>query len=614
MAETGFSAKFAKLRDNMLYGGGNKNDDKKVPEPKTKREPFYISLFKLIYKHPIISAALLCFFCISLTTGNNLGDGVTYISLIVPSVGIIALGICAGFYNMRQMPDDKKNKLISFGIMGAGVVAATVLCTVIYIKREYAYNFLNVGLGIITAVFIYLGITNKLTTRNLILLIMAAGFLIRLCYVMSVPMVTMQHDVAQLGKGNGHIGYIEYLFKNKALPDFDVRTVYQFYHPPLHHIIAAVWVGIQMLMKIEYAHAFENIQLLTLFYSTLCMILSYKIFRQLKLKGIALVAATAVVALCPTFYIMAGSINNDILSITFMLGAFLNTIYWYKHRKMKHIVFIALCIGLGMMTKLSVWMVAPPVAFIFIYSFIKNMLDKDNRDVKKYITQFAVFLAICAPLGLWWSFRNYISHGVPFGYVLELSKTSKQYIGDIPVWQRMFDFGFYQFKDVSDQFTIYEAPYNEFNPIVGLFKTSMFDEGVAVRNFPNISGFNNMLFWSAVVLGIVGFVAMIFAFCKKSKQLDMPMKVFIGILYGVIFISYYVFCLKFAHVCTQNIRYAVPLIVLGAYFIGWAVQNLMHENAKGWQRFCGSLICGLVTFYAICGGLVYDIVVFDMTR
>ena len=40
----------------------------------------------------------------------------------------------------------------------------------------------------------------------------------------------------------------------------------------------------------------------------------------------------------------------------------------------------------------------------------------------------------------------------------------------------------------------------------------------------------------------------------------------------------------------------------------------MRENAKDWQRICGALICGVVTFYAICGGLVYDIVVFDMTR
>ena len=65
--------------------------------------------------------------------------------------------------------------------------------------------------------------------------------------------------------------------------------------------------------------------------------------------------------------------------------------------------------------------------------------------------------------------------------------------------------------------------------------------------------------------------------------------------------------------CTQNIRYAVPLIVIGAYFTGWAVQNLMHDNAKKSQRLCGSLICGFITLYAVSGFAVFDIVFFDMT-
>ena len=578
-----------------------------------KNEPFYIYLFKTIYQHPIISAALLCFFCITITTTSSDGN-ITYSALVMPSLSIITLGIFAGLYTIHEKSDDKKNKLLSFAIMLAGIAAAAVFCIMTYFKGGYAFNLLNVGLSVITAVFIYLGVTNKLTVQNFILLLMAAGFLIRLCYVIAVPMTSMQHDVSNLGTGKGHIGYMEYFIKNKSLPDMDVRTVYQFYHPPLHHIIAACWISIQTIMKIEYTMAFENVQLLTLFYSTLCMILSYKIFRQLNLKGIALITATAVIALCPNFYIMATSINNDILSITFMLGAILNTIYWYKDRKMKHIIFIALCIGLGMMTKLSAWMVAPPVAFIFIYAFIKNMLDKDNRNFKKYFLQYVIFLVICAPLGLWWSFRNYFSHGVPFGYVLELSKTSQQYIGNIPFIQRIFDFSTYQFKDVADQFTIYGAEYNEFNPLVALFKTSMFDEGVAVRNFENISGLNTMLFWSAVIIGFIGFIAMIFAFFKKNTTLDIPMKIFIAILYGVFFISYYIFCMRFPHVCTQNIRYAVPLIVIGAYFIGWAVHDLMDDNAKSWQRICGSLICGSVTLYAISGISVYDIVIFDLTR
>lgn len=597
-----------KLRDKILYNTGNTKD--KQPD----KEPVYLSVFGMIYRHPIISAALLCFFCILLTTGNGTGEGVTWSSLAALAVGIVSLGLCAGFYTMREDRESRKNKLISFGIMAAGIITAVILCVLIVREGIIAYPLLNVGFAVITGIFIYLGVRNKLTLKNIIILIMAAGFLIRLSYVLAVPNVSMQHDVSKLGSGRGHLGYIEYLYNNKALPDFDVRTVYQFYHPPLHHTLSAIWVGIQQLIGIDYGSAFENIQLLTLFYSTLSMILSYKIFRQLRLRGIGLAAATAVVSLCPTFYIMAGSINNDMLSVTFMLGAILNTIYWYKEREMKRIIFIALCVGLGMMTKLSVWMVAPAIAFVFIYVFIKNIRSESYKDIKKYITQFAVFLAVCAPLGLWWSFRNYISHGVPFTYVMELSKNSKQYIGDIPVLQRLFDFSFYQFSDVGDQFTMYSGAYNEFNPIIALFKTSMFDEGITAKNFPNIAGFNTMLFWSAVVLGLIGFVAMIYAFSKKSNIIDTPMKIFVGLIYFVIFISYYIFCFKFPQVCTQNIRYAVPLIAVGAYFIGFAVQSFMKEDSSSKKRLCGALICGLITFYSICGSLVYGITVFDIAR
>lgn len=86
------------------------------------------------------------------------------------------------------------------------------------------------------------------------------------------------------------------------------------------------------ILGIDYYAAGENVQILTLFYSSICMVISYKIFRQLGLKGRGLVCAVAIVAFCPTFYIMAGSVNNDILSIAFMLAAVLNTLYWYKIR------------------------------------------------------------------------------------------------------------------------------------------------------------------------------------------------------------------------------------------------------------------------------------------
>ena len=165
-----------------------------------KYEPLYISLFRMIYQHPIISAAFLCFFCITLTTVSSEGT-LTYSSLVVPSLGVILLGIFAGLYTMHEKPRDTKNKLLSFGIMLFGVIAAAVFCLLTYFKGGYAFHLLNVGMGVISAVFIYLGVTNKLTVRNFILLIMAAGFLVRLCYIISIPITFMQHDVRTIRYG-----------------------------------------------------------------------------------------------------------------------------------------------------------------------------------------------------------------------------------------------------------------------------------------------------------------------------------------------------------------------------------------------------------------------------
>ena len=436
---------------------------------------------------------------------------------------------------------------------------------------------------------------------------------------MYTPINARQHDVSAFGNGRGHAGYIEYIYENFSLPECDVRTVNQFYHPPLHHILSAIWLRIQTTIGIDFEYACENIQILTLFYSSICMILSYKIFRQLNLKHNGLICAVAIIAFCPTFFIMAGSINNDILSITFMLGAILNTIYWYKNQKFRYIIAIALCVGLGMMTKLSVWMIAPAIAFVFIYVFFKNI-----KSFKKYLLQFGVFAVICVPLGLWWSVRNYLRDGVPFTYVPMLSETSDQYVGDIPLLQRLFDFNLSQFADVGDQFTRYGGSYNEYNPLIGLLKTSVFDELITVENYPAIAGINHILFWSGVIVATVGFVSMIVTFIRKNTNIDFASKTFLFLIYAVIFVSYYSFCIEFEHVCTMNIRYAVLLIVLGAYFVGLAVQHfggtpnsivaghggkyMKNTEPKLYHKIIKYCIYAVVVIFCVSSTLVYDVV------
>ena len=557
--------------------------------------------FQTVNEHPFIITALLCFFSITFTTGTQ----ISFTRSLIPTIAVFLLGVCGTVY--ISLNDIKKNQKLYAVLMTVGAaVIAFVFWQFVFVTDEVPYRLLNFGLFIICGIFVYLALTDRLTSKNVLLLIFAAGFLVRLVYVMYTPVTIRQHDVSIFGKGKGHSGYIEYIYNNFNVPDMDVRKISQFYHPPMHHILAAIWLRIQTLLGISYENACENIQILTLFYSSICMILSYKIFSALNLKKAALNIATAIIAFCPTFFIMAGSINNDILSITFMLGAILNTIYWYKNQRFRYIIAIAFCVGFGMMTKLSVWMITPAIAFVFIYVFFKNF-----KNFKKYLLQFSVFAIICVPLGLWWAIRNNVKYGVPLTYVPMLSLESKQYIGDIPFRQRLFDFSLFQFSDVGDQFTIYGGAYNEYNPTIALFKTSVFDELITVSNYPNIAGVNKVLFWSAVAIGLIGFVSMAVMLIKKNKELDKPMKAFLFLLYGVMFVSYYVFCYQFKHVCTENIRYAVLLIVIGAYFVGLASQHLntqQSDKKKPYKKILGNGVLIATIIYCASSVLVYNIV------
>lgn len=549
----------------------------------------------LMYKHPILSAALLCVFGMTMSANSP-----TVLNTVVCAVIIIFLGAAAAAYSSALYEGGKKLRCI-IAFSSAGAAAAAVFICGSVVRGSYASVILNGGIAVCCGIFFYLLSCNKLSTKNVVLLLFAAGFIMRLAYITMMTTGMVQHDVYYPGAGAGHAGYIEYLYENGHLPDFDVRTIDQFYHPPLHHIICALWMRIQTLCGIDYNSAFENIQILTLFYSCVCLILSYKIFRRAGLSGAALIAATAVIAFCPTFYFLSGSINNDILSITFMLGAVLNTLYWYKSRSMGRIICIALCMGFGMMTKLSAWMAAPAIALVFMFVFFSDL-----KSWLKNLVQYAVFIIVCVPVALFWSVRNMLMWGIPFTYVQRLSEKSAQYIGDVPVMSRLFDFSPYQFADVAPQFTMYGDGYNEFNPLVGFFKSSMFDEAICARRFSQLPGFSHILFFSAVILGLAGFVAMIIMFIKKNKRMDGLTKSFFGLLYFTVLIMYYYFCLDFPHVCTMNVRYGVPMIIIGALSLGWLIGELVKKK-KTAAYICSGILCGVIGVYSMGGYMVYNI-------
>ena len=531
----------------------------------------FTEFFNSLAKHPYTCVILLCALTLpfGLCEKSNLSK-FSFIYALIVCTAILSVVMILG-----KIGSDYKTSAMLF----AAVFIYTAGCIYIIIKNDFNISTLfwlfTIGI-IVFAVILKIG--GNLNTQTLIALMIICAIMLRLIYVLYTDSSSRQHDVGYFNFKWGHANYIEYWYNNGLkLPDFDVRKIWQYYHPPLHHMLMALLLRIYTVLGIEYDTACQALQILPMIYSSLCMIVSYRLFTMIKLKGVPLILAMGIVCFHPTFIILGGAFNNDILSVLFILLSAMWALKWYREQSFKNIIILALCIGLGMMSKLSTWMIAPAVAFLFIYAFFKNI-----KNTKKYISQFIVFIVICAPLALWWQIRNNIAFGVPITYVPYLSEKDVIYSGNIPLTKRLFDFtSSGQLNYVYDAFTAYGAPYNEFNPTLGLFKTAIFDEGkngISVINFPQIKFTGPILFYISVILFLVCFIAFLISMFRKNSPVDKVTRIFYLIFFFVFLISYYLFAIKYPFTCTYNIRYCVPLIVLCAMGLGLFLKDMKKQS------------------------------------
>ena len=495
------------------------------------------------------------------------------------------------------------------------LVTATALTSgglyLMHVLGDSPSYLLLFSLFLLAALCLLLWQKGVLDERTFIMVMIAAGVMLRLMYDLYTNSVDRQHDVGYFNYTWGHANYIEYWYKNGLkLPDFDVRTIWQYYHPPLHHWLMALLLKLLTVCGMEYLKACEALQILPLIYSSLIPVVCFRIFRFVKLRGVPMIITMAILCFHPTFVLMAGFYNNDILCVLLMLVSVLFALKWYRQPTLKRIIPIALSVGLGMMTKLSAWMVAPAVAVLFFYVFVKNI-----KAWLQYIGQFALFGAICAPLGLWWQVRNLILFKVPLTYVPYLNEGDPQYCGNMSVFKRLFDFGNGQLAFVYEGFTDpnFGAPYNEYNPTLGLIKTALFDEGqnaISDVHFKQITVTGPILFWVGVALAVLCFIGFVVMMLRKDSGVDGMSRIFFSVFALTMLGSYYWFCFRYPFTCTMNIRYCVPLIPLFAMGLGLLLQRFTKATLPG--RILHITTYVLTAAFAVMTCLVYAQVGFSI--
>lgn len=444
---------------------------------------------------------------------------------------------------------------------------------VIFICGVYALSVIrNYGLGsfsvsvfsVLSAVLVIAAVITvwwaktkgKITPEQLIGMVIFAGILIRFAQVLFTTIYELQNDVGQLSDWHGHLAYIYYLFRYGHLPDFDPTTRLQFYHPPLHHALAALWLGINTELGFSLERAGENIQLLTFAYSSGILLVTDKIMKKLKAGVNARLCVVGIAAFFPYFIVQAGAVNNDTLVTFLMLLSIYYALKWYEKPTVRNILILAVLIGGAMMTKLSGGFVAFAVAFIFAAKLVR-----ERRQMREYIEQIALFGCAVFPLGLWYPIRNKAKFDVPINYVQKFSEELEQFIGKYnTIRERLFDFSLNQFKTVAVVWSN-QSEDCDHNIFITMLKTAAFGEGSWFTTDAVANAVAVIAFWMILLLMLA--LIILFIYWVVKSELAIEKRIFMLITVVVIFVLYIKFCFEYAFICTMNVRYVlIPILLL----------------------------------------------------
>lgn len=408
---------------------------------------------------------------------------------------------------------------------------------------------------------------------------------IRVCYIVKsgIDEPGMQNDLGMLnGKCHGHLGYIYYLANGGGLIHNGAAIYYQFYHPPLHYMICAIWLKIVMSVGVPIQVAGESLQILSCIYSIATLFFVDKIVCKLGAKRTARNMVLCLVGFFPYSVFLSGALNNDGLALVLMVMTIYFLLVYYENTTMKTALGLGCCFGLAGMTKISSFVLAPGIIFLLAYQYKKN---KKMRET--YIDQYLAFGAVAGILGLWYPIKNYIVYNMNPFYIPNLGKESPQFLGEFSIFSRFVDFDRKQVASLGIIFDKADGMLDH-NMFLSLLKYSVFAES---HYYLSAQSLCRVLFWVFGILLAVVLGGAIYVFIKGIWKQEY--KITIAMISASNLLSYFRFCLTHPHVCTMHVRY-----VLVAVFLTMICAGFLVDQSKKKVTQC---VC-------FAGGLVYVLV------
>ena len=458
---------------------------------------------------------------------------------------------------------------------------------------------------------------DKMTQEKSVLFVVFLGMLMRVGYVLFMDIWTLQNDGGTFtGFGtpdinNGHIGYVEYIYKFFHIPDMDPYEYFGYYHPPLHHIIEAVWMTLQRLIGVPEKLAFENLQIPTLIYSGLCMIVMLHILEESGVHKKLLTFGMLLFAFHPRMMVLAGSVNNDILALLLLLVTVWRTLVWIREKTFRNIILIALSLGFGMISKLNTAICAFSIALIFAVVLVDVIRKQNLVPIKSTILQYVVFGVICIPIGLSYIVRNLILFGEKPGIPSPalIPNESVMYTGEYSVWSII---GIPSISDLHVGFPFHPLSAKAIhNTWVILFQTGLFAEAYPTSIGDFLLAFAQIAYVASIILAVVTTVVFIVCYAVKvfkgASEGTALRDLFLWSTYVFMLLSFCLYVFKYPYTCSSDFRYMTASLVFTS--LGYVLLQRDREQEDGGNgilsgalrfvaNFCmaATLLCSLIVY------------------
>ena len=349
----------------------------------------------------------------------------------------------------------------------------------------------------------------------------------------------------------GHIGVIQYYFTYHRLPNFDPSLISGYNNPPLFYVISALLLKIfHVDMGWSLGTMLHCIQCLNAVFVMVGSFAGIGMLSKFGVRGRKQVVCLLFMMFFPGFYNLGAAMDNTPLCFMFMMLSLNTALSWYRMRNRGSLIRSALFLGLGMMTKLTAFVVILPIASLFVFA---RFYDRRSSS-EAYFKELGLYAAIALPLGLFYPLRNLIRFGTSPFY-MDVEAEAWQDVSAYSVAQRL---GPAPLSNLT-HLHLTDQTYYEYNIWAQTFKTSVVDESALNLSLKVTNALALILLAAVILFSILAVIMLVRTLFGGRLAVEHKVFIPVGLIGTLIF--YIIRCFVNPTVSAMNFR-VIPTVLI----------------------------------------------------